>query len=62
MLTLPFTVYGFQLYSVEDAENLLSGAGFVIMQSQRKKEIVKSNSGESVERSFVIMSCLKPLL
>jgi SAM-dependent methyltransferase len=61
MKTLPFTVYGFQLYDINDAERLISDAGFAIEDVKTKTEDIKSNTGEAVKRNFIILRSSKPL-
>lgn len=61
MKTLPFTEYGFNLYDIPKASALLSAAGFSISGCISKKEVVTSNSGESMEREFVILLAGKAL-
>jgi ubiquinone/menaquinone biosynthesis C-methylase UbiE len=55
MKTLPFTAYGFNLYTVDKASALLQEAGFHISNTICEKEQVVSNSGESLEREFVVL-------
>lgn len=60
MKALPFTVYGFRLYDINDAERLLSDAGFLIADVKTKTEDIKSNTGEAVKRNFIILTSAKP--
>ncbi len=60
MQQLPFVQYGFNLYTKEEVEILLSQAGFVQVKSSLHMEQVQSNAGEKVDRDFVITSFVKP--
>ena len=55
MKTLPFTEFGFTLYSPERAASLLTGAGFSIVDTLSETEQVTSNAGHTVERSFIVL-------
>ena len=59
MSKLPFTGYIFKLYSMEEAETILADAGFTIKGSKQHTEVVKTFSGESMERDFIVISCTK---
>ena len=59
MSKLPFTGYIFRLYTLEEAETVMISAGFTISSSNQHKEVVKTFSGESMERDFIIISCTK---
>lgn len=61
MTTLPFTVYGFELYSSSDAGKLLSKAGFNLEITETLTEDIRSNTGQSVKRNFIILTSSKPL-
>lgn len=61
MSKLPFTRYIFKLYTLEEAEALLTSAGFTIINSKQHKEVVKALSGESIDRDFIVLSCTKKL-
>jgi ubiquinone/menaquinone biosynthesis C-methylase UbiE len=52
MKQLPFTQYGFELYTTEKAENLIEKTLFKIKYSETLKEKIKSNTGELVNRDF----------
>ncbi|MEO7975985.1 class I SAM-dependent methyltransferase [Flavobacterium sp.] len=52
MKQLPFTQYGFELYTTEKAENLIEKTLFKIKYSETLKEKIKSNTGEFVNRDF----------
>jgi SAM-dependent methyltransferase len=56
MSTLPFTQYGFDLYDTGKAEKLFTDAGFTACHPVHEKEEIMSNTGESVERDFVILN------
>lgn len=53
MEKLPFTHYGFQLYSVAEAKALMSSLPLVLIREDRKKDKVISKSGEIVDREFI---------
>ncbi|AMP98593.1 Methyltransferase type 11 [Pedobacter cryoconitis] len=60
MEKLPFTQYGFHLYSREEAEELLIGSGFEILEVHLHKEMVRSNSaGMEVEREIILINAVK---
>lgn len=56
METLPFTVYGFTLYEVEDVEKLLEQCDFKNIKSSVKKEHILSKTGEPVEREYATVT------
>ncbi len=60
MEQLPFTGYGFTLYSHDEVEQLLKQAGAVNITSALKTETVMSNAGEAVDRTFSITSFSRP--
>lgn len=60
MQQLPFVKHGFTLYSKEDTEALLLEAGTAGIRSDMKTEKVQSNTGDRVEREFVITEFRKP--
>lgn len=55
MKTLPFTEFGFNLYSPEKATDLLAAAGFHIVDVISETEQVTSNAGHTVEREFIVL-------
>lgn len=55
MQTLPFTPFGFTLYEVEKVIELLEEAGFTIKDTLKKLEVVKSKTGEQVERDYYVV-------
>lgn len=55
MKSLPFTAYGFNLYTIDKASSLLQQAGFHISGTICEEEQVVSSSGESMEREFVVL-------
>lgn len=59
MEQLPFTGYGFTLYSREEVEQLLLSAGAVTLESITYREQVRSNAGQMVDRTFVVTSFTK---
>jgi SAM-dependent methyltransferase len=56
MRMLPFTQYGFHLYSIEKATGLMTEAGFTITGIQREKEMVRIGADENMEREFVVLT------
>ena len=50
MVKLPFARHGFELYDVEKAGRLLTGAGFLIKDVVSETEIVRGNTGEKITR------------
>jgi SAM-dependent methyltransferase len=59
MSALPFTQYGFNLYTVEKAQTLLEAAGFKIKDVITEKENVMAPGGELLEREFIVMLAKK---
>lgn len=51
---LPFTKYGFELYTLESASKLLQEAGFQIIHTNQQTEEILSNAGHPVVRTFVL--------
>lgn len=60
MQHIPFAKFGFVLYDIETVIQLLENVGFTILEANVKKEFVTSNSGEQIEREFIILSAKKP--
>lgn len=56
MKTLPFTQYGFHLYTADKAVQLMQHAGFIITELAEERETVMSNAGPLMERSFLLLS------
>ena len=59
MKALPFTQYGFHLYSPDKAKQLLEDAGFKIQDVIAKTETVMGNGGPLMERTFILLSATK---
>jgi ubiquinone/menaquinone biosynthesis C-methylase UbiE len=59
MKKLPFTKFGFQLYTIEKIEKLIYTTHFKIMNVLSKKEPIKNNLGEFIDRDFVIVTVQK---
>lgn len=59
MQNIPFAKFGFVLYDIETVIQLLKTAGFSNLTVKTEKEFVTSNSGEQIEREFVILSAKK---
>lgn len=60
MEKIPFSKYGFELYSNERAETLLKNVGFSIENVTSEEEEVLSNTGDKKIRTFTIIKALKP--
>lgn len=60
MQHIPFAKFGFVLYDIETVIQLLENVGFTILEANAEKEFVTSNSGEQIEREFIILSAKKP--
>ena len=58
MKQLPFTQFGFHLYTSEKARALLESTGFTITGVDIEKETVYSN-GQAMERDFIVMTATK---
>ncbi len=56
MQNLPFTSYGFTLYEVGRVIELLESAGFEIKNTFKKTELIKSKTGEQVEREYHVVT------
>ncbi|MNK04783.1 Demethylrebeccamycin-D-glucose O-methyltransferase [compost metagenome] len=54
MESLPFTAYGFDLYSKERIHSLAEVAGFKIREISSATEKIKSKAGDEVERLFYV--------
>jgi len=59
MKTLPFTAYGFELYSTDKLEKLLAGSAFKIRKMESRMEQVKSKLGDLVDREFTTVTLCK---
>ncbi|KAA5532142.1 class I SAM-dependent methyltransferase [Taibaiella lutea] len=59
MEQLPFTKYGFHLYSLEKAIQLFENAGFKDIKTIRQKEWIENTVNGNIERIFTIISCRK---
>ncbi len=59
MKDLPFTQYGFHLYSIAKARTLMEEAGFIIKGVTEKTETVMSNGWPLMERTFILLSVSK---
>lgn len=54
MESLPFTAYGFDLYSKEKAYSLAEVAGFKVIDISSFTEKIRSKTGDEVERLFYV--------
>jgi ubiquinone/menaquinone biosynthesis C-methylase UbiE len=59
MQKIPFAKYGFTLYDIETVSNLMTTAGFTVTSAVTDTEMVLSNSGEQIEREFVVLTAKK---
>ena len=59
MQNIPFAKYSFTLYSEDAVRDLLEKSGFNISNEITETELVTSNSGQQIEREFVIISAVK---
>jgi ubiquinone/menaquinone biosynthesis C-methylase UbiE len=60
MQHIPFAKYGFTLYSLEKVSALVEAAGLEVVSAVTEKEWVMSNSGQKIEREFVLFTAKKP--
>ncbi len=56
---IPFTRYGFNIWSQAEIEHLLVDSGFKKVLKSTKKDQVKSKTGEMIEREFVVLNITK---
>lgn len=61
MKTLPFTQFGFKLYSLEDVQELIQNSEFKIEKTETQTEEIQAKSGEMVKRKFVTLVLKKNL-
>lgn len=59
MQHIPFAKYGFTMYDIESVKALLEKAGLQNITANSYSEMVTSNSGEQIEREFVIVTAQK---
>lgn len=59
MEKIPFAKFGFVLYDIETVNKLFEESGLAVLSTITEKEFVTSNSGEQIEREFVILSAKK---
>ena len=59
MAKIPFAKYGFTLYDTENVTALIVAAGLKIEHIALESEFVTSNSGQEIEREFVIVTARK---
>ncbi len=59
MQKIPFAKYGFTLYDIETVTALMQGAGLTVTAAVTDTEMVMSNSGEQIEREFVVLTAKK---
>lgn len=52
MEMLPFTAFGFTLYNPDEILEIISGTNFQLDYEDDQQEVVKTKTGESVERFF----------
>jgi len=56
---VPFTRYGFNIYSQSEIEHFLAESGFAKALKRTKTDEVKSKTGEQIEREFVVLNITK---
>ncbi|SMC51686.1 class I SAM-dependent methyltransferase [Moheibacter sediminis] len=61
MEKLPFTKFGFNLYSIEDVQKLIEHSNFNLEKIENQTEEIQSKSGEIVSRKFLTMVLKKTL-
>ncbi|MHA3787161.1 class I SAM-dependent methyltransferase [Flavobacterium hauense] len=59
MQKIPFAKYGFTLYDIETVSGLMNATGLTVIAADINTEMVMSNSGEQIEREFVILTAKK---
>jgi SAM-dependent methyltransferase len=59
MELLPFTKFGFELYDTEKAEKLIEQTPFNIADIENHVEVLKTKTGESIQREFTIIRLKK---
>lgn len=59
MSKIPFAKYGFTLYDIETVTGLMTTAGLTVTSAVTDTEMVMSNSGEQIEREFVVLTAKK---
>jgi ubiquinone/menaquinone biosynthesis C-methylase UbiE len=59
MQKIPFAKYGFTLYDIETVTGLITTAGLTVTSAVTDTEMVMSNSGEQIEREFVVLTAKK---
>jgi ubiquinone/menaquinone biosynthesis C-methylase UbiE len=59
MKQLPFTTYGFELYSTDKLEKLVSDSPFHILKTESQTEQVMSKMGELMDREFTTVTLQK---
>ncbi len=58
MEKLPFTRYGFTLYSLKEVTTLLEKHGFIVADVQTKQETARSNTGEVIEKELLFVRAI----
>jgi len=59
MKQLPFTAYGFELYSTDKLEKLIAKSAFKIQKIESQTEQVRSKLGDLVDREFTTVTLCK---
>lgn len=57
---IPFAKYGFTLYNTDTVTELIETAGLVVTEAITATEMVLSNTGNEIEREFVLLTAKKP--
>lgn len=61
MQKIPFAKYGFTHYDRDTVTGLMQAAGLTVTAAITDTEMVTSNSGEKIEREFVVLTAKKAL-
>jgi len=59
MQKIPFAKYGFTLYTTEAVISLMENSGLTITSATTETEMIISNSGNQIEREFVVVTAEK---
>lgn len=59
MKQLPFTTYGFELYSTEKLEKLVADSPLTLVKTESQTEEVRSKTGDLMEREFTTATLCK---
>jgi len=59
MQNIPFAKYGFTHYSESRLKSLLLESGFIIRDEMTENELITGNTGQQIQREFVIITASK---